>query len=101
MINRITYNITAINLLKRISVYNMSAKYKNYPLLIDYETFKPLSYDVYHRYHRTLKLGINIDDIRIDNACSIGLLFKDKSDLNQRYIFTIKHGVSDVNNSII
>ncbi|RIA84563.1 hypothetical protein C1645_832056 [Glomus cerebriforme] len=30
-------------------VYNMPVEYEDFPLLIDYGTFKPSSYEAYHR----------------------------------------------------
>ncbi|PKK57760.1 hypothetical protein RhiirC2_721012 [Rhizophagus irregularis] len=58
--------IAAVNLKDGTPVYNIPAEFKGFPVLINYGTIKPSSYDDYRRY-QNLKPGISIGDAEIDD----------------------------------
>ena len=90
------YIITAVNLTNGTPAHNIPAEYKGFPLLVDYGTFVP-SCNIYRQFQP----GISIGDAGIDNACTLGALFRTTRDSTKRYILTVKHGVGDVGSSVI
>ncbi|GBC36805.2 hypothetical protein GLOIN_2v1769465 [Rhizophagus irregularis DAOM 181602=DAOM 197198] len=50
---------------------------------------------------KTLKPGISIGDAEIDNACTLCALFRVKNQDKDEYLLTVKHGVGDVDDSVI
>ena len=94
------YIITAVNLPRGTPVHNIPSEYEGFPLLVEYGTIKPsCNIDIYRQF-QSLKPGISIGDAKIHNACTLCALFANKKN-NKRYILTVKHGVGDVNSSVI
>ncbi|CAG8769064.1 8723_t:CDS:2, partial [Rhizophagus irregularis] len=77
------YIIASVNLTEGTPVHNIPAEYKGFPLL------------------KTLKPGISIGDAEIDNACTLCALFRVKNQDKDEYLLTVKHGVGDVDDSVI
>ncbi|PKY44783.1 hypothetical protein RhiirA4_459187 [Rhizophagus irregularis] len=71
------YIIASVNLTEGTPVHNIPAEYKGFPLLVDYGAFKPSCDN--RQFQKTLKPGINKDE----------------------YLLTVKHGVGDVDDSVI
>ncbi|GES82172.1 hypothetical protein GLOIN_2v1477844 [Rhizophagus clarus] len=92
--------IAAVNLKDGTPVYNIPAEFKGFPVLINYGTIKPSSYDYYRKY-QNLKPGISIDDAEIDGVCTLGTLFRAKNQTNKKYLLTVQHGVGDTGGSVI
>ncbi len=70
--------ITVINLKDEILVYNISAEFKDFPILINYRIIKSSSYYDYCKY-QNFKLRISIGNIEIDDICTLDALFKVKN----------------------
>ncbi|RIA91087.1 hypothetical protein C1645_822481 [Glomus cerebriforme] len=93
------YIITAVNLPKGTPVHNIPAEYNGFPLLVHYGTFKPSS-NIYRQF-QTLKPGISIGSAETCNACTLGALLRVKNQEDKEYILTVKHGVGNVDSSVI
>ncbi|RIA89711.1 hypothetical protein C1645_806102 [Glomus cerebriforme] len=92
--------IAAVNLAKGTPIYNVPAEYKGFPVLINYGTIKPSSYEAYCSY-QPLKPGISISDSEINGVCTLGAIFKEKRQPNKKYLLTVRHGVGDTDGIII
>ncbi|CAB5327136.1 unnamed protein product [Rhizophagus irregularis] len=93
------YIIASVNLTEGTPVHNIPAEYKGFPLLVDYGAFKPSCDN--RQFQKTLKPGISIGDAEIDNACTLCALFRVKNQDKDEYLLTVKHGVGDVDDSVI
>jgi hypothetical protein len=83
------YIIAVLHLKKKSDVHlrKVPAKFKGFPVIIDYRTFKPLS--CYRNRHDTLSSGVSIGDLSISNTATLGAFFKTTSGLcvsNKRQI---------------
>ena len=78
MVNEKVCIITVINLKDEILVYNISAEFKDFPILINYRIIKSSSYYDYCKY-QNFKLRISIGNIEIDDICTLDALFKVKN----------------------